>query len=314
MKLNFDDVTRTRWNSIIYNPALTSVRNENCNELFIDILTKNGFGSNQKYPNLHKCYDLIIDFFGIDKSTVIFGFGSDQMLKDLFTVLDYESIQIFDQSWLMANIYNTIFNKKILTNEFIFTKSNFYLKNSIREIGGDVLYVVNPHCPTGLYIRTESLLELSYEFKYIILDETYEHPLKFDKRLLERNNIIIVKSFSKLGGVPGMRIGYCIADKSIIDKMFVIKPLYEMCADAVKYLEFIMNPDGVRIIDEHIAELQKCFNVLKKINGEGFNVQGGNWGTFQDFNKFKGRNHVIDSLPIIRVTLTDVKNSKQLCV
>ena len=52
MKLNYDSVNRTRWNSIIYNPALTSVRNENSNELFINTLTQNGFGGNQKYPNL----------------------------------------------------------------------------------------------------------------------------------------------------------------------------------------------------------------------------------------------------------------------
>jgi histidinol-phosphate/aromatic aminotransferase/cobyric acid decarboxylase-like protein len=146
------------------------------------------------------------------------------------------------------------------------------------------------------------------------VDGTYEHPLKLDKRLLERKNIIIVKSFSKLGGVPGMRVGYCMGDKEIIDKMFVIKPLYEMCADAVKYLEFIMNPSGVEIIDEHIKELQKCYLALKEVNGKGFSIQGGNWATFEDFGKFKGRQHVIDSLPIVRVTLTDSKNAEQLLI
>jgi len=111
-----------------------------------------------------------------------------------------------------------------------------------------------------------------------------------------------------------MRIGYCIANKSIINNMFVIKPLYEMCSQSVKYIEFIFNHAGIEIINQNIKELQRCFNVIKKINGGEFSFQGGNFGVFQDFGKLKGRPHVIDSLPIIRVTLTDVNNHTQLLI
>ena len=309
MNLNFN-INRNRWNNLSYNNDLISISNENSNKIFIDILKQNNFNDIQKYPNLRLCYDLIINFLNINNDTIIFGFGSDQILKDLFMTLDYKSIQIFDYSWAMAEVYNQIFKKNILNNGFIFKDKRFQLKNTPEKIGGDVLYIINPHCPTGFKMDDKEIINLATKFKYIIVDETYDHPLQLNKKLIEIDNIIIVKSFSKLGGVPGMRIGYCVANKSIINKMFVIKPTYELCAQSIKYLQFIINNNN--IINDCIQEFQKCFEILKKINGDGFNIQCGNFGTFQKIKKFNGRNYIIDNIPITRVTLTDSKNSNQL--
>lgn len=300
---------RTRWHSINnYDSSLVSLKNENSNESFINRLTQEKLGGFQKYPDVRRCYEYLVNHLDIDNDMIVLGYGSGQILRDLFMVLDYDSIQIYNNSWEMASVYSNLFNKKILTNDFTFD-GKFHSKENPETIGGDVLYLVNPNCPTGLTFSTDSILDLAKQFKYVIVDEAYENPLVFDKRLLSANNVIVVKTFSKLGGVPGMRIGYCVANREIINRLYAVKTTYEIDSTAVDYLEFITKNNY--LIEENFDELHNCFTILLKNNG-GFGIHCGNFGTFEDFGKLRGKQYVIDSKPFIRVTLTDVMNHRWL--
>lgn len=300
---------RPHWHSKNnYDSSLISLKNENSNESFINRLDQENLGGFQKYPDLFSAYGCLVNHLNIDGNTIILGHGSDQILKDLFMVLDYESIQIYNHSWAMATVYNNMFGKKILTNDFIFN-GNFHSKERPETIGGDILYLVNPHCPTGVTFDVDTIFELSTHFKYVIVDEAYTNPLRFNDELLKAENVIVVRTFSKLGGVPGLRLGYCVANKNIIDKLNVVKSVYEIGSDSVEYLKFITN--NSHLIDEHLEELHNCFRVLSK-NNNGFSIHTANFGTFEDFGRLVGKSYVIDSKPFVRVTLTDMINHRWL--
>lgn len=310
MYVTIDSTTkRTRWHSINnYDESLISLKNENSNESFINRLAQEKFGGFQKYPDVRKCYECLVNHLDIDKDTIVLGYGSGQILKDLFMVLDYDSIQVYNNSWEMASVYNNVFNKKILTNDFIFD-GQFHSKENPETIGGDVLYLVNPNNPTGFTFDVNTILDLATRFKYVIVDEAYGNPLVVDKRLLDADNVIIVKTFSKLGGVPGMRIGYCVAHKEIINKLYAVKTTYEIDSTVVNYLEFMTT--NSHLIEENFNELHNCFTILLKNNG-GFGIHCGNFGTFEDFGKLRGKSYTIDSKSFVRVTLTDVMNHRWL--
>jgi histidinol-phosphate aminotransferase len=301
-------VKRISWKDVNFSTGLTSSKNENSNQVFIDALSSKGLGGLEKYPNIAQCYNQLIHYFQIEPDSIIFGFGADQLLKDLFVVLDYNSIQIFNHSYELATVYNQILNKSVLLNDYIFD-GEFKVKTPIESVGGDILYLVNPHCPTGIELYVEEIEILATKFKYIIIDETYTNPLNIDHRLLKIDNVIVVKSFSKIGGVPGLRFGYCLANKSIIDKLRTIKPLYEMNSISVKYLNYILhNP---QVLDDHLIEMGKTYDILKAING-GFSVSVGNFATFEHFGKLSGKFYSIDGKTFVRTTLTDVDNYKRL--
>ena len=65
----------------------------------------------------------------------------------------------------------------------------------------------------------------------LIVDEAYVDFIESGSSIdliNEQNNIIVMRTFSKAWGLAGIRAGYCIADKSIIDYLFKIKSPYNL--------------------------------------------------------------------------------------
>ena len=91
----------------------------------------------------------------------------------------------------------------------------------------------------------------------------------------------------------------------IIDKLFVIKPSFEMITPSLKYLTYITkNPD---LIVNHIEELRGCFGIIHEING-GYGKFCGSFATFEDNGKLKGKKYTISSKNFVRTTLTNKEN------
>ncbi|MBE0390776.1 histidinol-phosphate aminotransferase [Flavobacterium sp. 7E] len=88
-----------------------------------------------------------------------------------------------------------------------------------------LVYICNPNNPTGTICEREALLEIVTKISQktlVLIDEAY---LEFTKQqsissiVNENKNIIITKTFSKIYGLAGARIGYAIAHKTIIDNL-----------------------------------------------------------------------------------------------
>lgn len=88
-----------------------------------------------------------------------------------------------------------------------------------------LVYICNPNNPTGTICEREALIEFIGKISQntiVLIDEAY---LDFTKQQSLSNivdyhkNIIIAKTFSKMYGLAGARIGYAIADKTLIDNL-----------------------------------------------------------------------------------------------
>jgi histidinol-phosphate aminotransferase len=88
-----------------------------------------------------------------------------------------------------------------------------------------LVYICNPNNPTGTICEREALAEFVTKISQntiVLIDEAY---LEFTKQQSlsnmanENKNVIITKTFSKIYGLAGARIGYAIANKTIIDNL-----------------------------------------------------------------------------------------------
>ena len=88
-----------------------------------------------------------------------------------------------------------------------------------------LVYICNPNNPTGTVCEREELIDFLTKISQntiVLIDEAY---LEFTKQQSISNivnlnkNIIITKTFSKIYGLAGARIGYAIANKTIIDNL-----------------------------------------------------------------------------------------------
>jgi len=91
-----------------------------------------------------------------------------------------------------------------------------------------MVYVVNPNNPTGTIVPHKELLPFckeASEHAYVVVDEAYIEYLGADYAQsvapLIRDNpkILILRTFSKIFGLAGLRIGYAIAHPEMIDRL-----------------------------------------------------------------------------------------------
>ena len=88
---------------------------------------------------------------------------------------------------------------------------------------------MNPNNPTGKYISLRKLI-ISNPRTIFIIDEAYIDFLidKNPERLCDLNNVILLRSLTKIFHLSGARIGYIIADENIISELENHKPSWSV--------------------------------------------------------------------------------------
>jgi len=87
-----------------------------------------------------------------------------------------------------------------------------------------LVYICNPNNPTGTLTRRQDLeafLQKLPQGTYVVIDEAYHHYVEpsaeyasFIDRAIDDPRIIVTRSFSKLFGLAGARVGYAVASPS----------------------------------------------------------------------------------------------------
>ena len=306
--MNFN-INRSTWKHDKHTTDHVSTKNECCDHVLINQHKNKLGGSFDKYPDIKTGYESLAKLCDVDSNRIYVSFGSSHVLKDLITVLDFQTIQLFEPGFELMNVYCELMNKTILLNRFTYTHDQFTHEDII-QTGGDVLYLTNPHCPTCVTYSSEYIAQLSKRFKYIIIDEAYTNPLTISRSLQHIHNVIIVKTFSKIGGVPGLRFGFCHASVAIIDKLMCVKPMYEMSSDVVDYIQ-ICDMDR---FNSSIQRMTDTANLLREQYPSRFVNYDGNFCLMKGHDQFKGKKYTINNHQFTRVTLTDPAGVDQLSI
>ena len=91
-----------------------------------------------------------------------------------------------------------------------------------------LIVVTNPNNPTGTivpYDELVSLVDAAPEQAIVLIDEAYIHFVRDPnyqdavKLALERDNVVVARTFSKIYGLAGMRIGYAVSGQRMMDML-----------------------------------------------------------------------------------------------
>lgn len=92
------------------------------------------------------------------------------------------------------------------------------------ESDSDVLWICNPHNPTGQLWSRESLEPLLARFRFVICDEAFLSLVPDGERqsliplVSEYPNLVVIRSLTKLYGIAGLRLGYAVAQPARLQR------------------------------------------------------------------------------------------------
>jgi len=217
--------------------------------------------------------------FKCDKEKIICGAGSDeviQMLCQLF-LKSKDEVIVPQFSFLMYRIYSKIVGAKV-----VFAREKKF-KVSISEIlkkvtrKTKIVFLANPNNPTGTYLNKFELVQLRRKLRkniLLVVDDAYaEYMRNSDYKsgldlFKNKQNVFILRTFSKIYGLASLRIGWGYGQKKIIDALNIIKPPFNVnevaqkaALESLKDIKFIS-----RSIKHNIIYATKLKKFLDKYN------------------------------------------------
>lgn len=168
------------------------------------------------------CQDLkslIAKRIGIKEDEIFIGAGSTELIYLLVMTLRPKSTLVFLPTFSEYEKASRIANACVLELNL---DSHFSLPAPLAE-EVDILFLCHPNNPTGNFLVREKEEIFSWKSKYYLIDEafidfageeySYIGLFRKDKRVL------ILRTFTKFFPLAGMRIGYLIAERSIVDRL-----------------------------------------------------------------------------------------------
>lgn len=173
-------------------------------------------------------------FYEVIPEQVIVGNGSDELLQLIaLAYLDASDTVItsqctFSEYEFCAKLMAVGINLVPLKD---FTYDLDAIANAITDMT-KLIFISNPNNPTGTYVNHEQLakfMESVPRHVLVVLDEAYaefvrasDYP-KAIKLLTKFPNLIILRTFSKIYGLAGLRIGYGISSEIVIKTLNKVK-------------------------------------------------------------------------------------------
>ena len=219
--------------------------------------------------------------FKLDSNRIILGSGSDQIFELICKSFLKKGDQVIvpKYSFIIYRIYSKMNGAKV-----IYSKENNF-KVSVKEIlkkvskKTKIIFLANPNNPTGTYIKKKDLLFLRKKLRsniLLVVDDAYfEYVKQKDylsalKIFKNYKNVIMTRTFSKIYGLAGLRVGWGYASKEIINALNKVKPPFNVSRPAL-FAASAAIKDSLWLNKEinHVNKWnKKMFNEFKKMNIE----------------------------------------------
>ena len=200
----------------------------------------------KKYPDFRNSslVKTLSKKFGLDPKRIIIGSGSDQIFELICRAFLKKGDEVIvpQHSFIIYRIYSRICGAKV----FFAKENNFKIsiKNIISKVTKKtkIVFLANPNNPTGTIISKKELLQLRKKLRnniLLVVDDAYHEYVK-DKQyssglslFSNSKNVIITRTFSKIYGLAGLRVGWGYGPKKLIEALDLIKPPFNVNSAAL---------------------------------------------------------------------------------
>ncbi|MFH1094171.1 MAG: histidinol-phosphate transaminase [Candidatus Omnitrophota bacterium] len=240
-----------------------------------------------RYPEYDEVIKQIAAHDRICPDNICLSNGSDAAIKYIFDayVSEGDRVLFVNPTFAMYSVYSAMFNAEVVNLEygqdFSFPLEQFQqmLSHKIR-----LAIIVNPNNPTGTAISPKDLL-LTVQIAHknnvlLVVDEAYFYfySKTMIKKIKEFNNLIVLRTFSKLCSLAALRIGYAAACPDIINYLKKVRPTFDVNSVAVLFAQQLFS--SPKIIEGMIVATDEGKEYLinqLRVAGIGYKNSVGNF-------------------------------------
>jgi histidinol-phosphate aminotransferase len=172
--------------------------------------------------------------WSVEEENILLGAGSSEIIglalasmnqsKKYFLVAD-PAYSVW-QSQAKAMGYNS--TKVVLDKDRKYDLQK--IESEAKKLSTSFIYICNPNNPTGTFVNPAAIKKMTESVSsnpLIFIDEAYTEYADLPSLAafaLTRPNIIVAKTFSKVYGLAGARVGYAIAHPDTIKRLASLQP------------------------------------------------------------------------------------------
>lgn len=229
-----------------------------------------------RYPDTdsNALRDKIAKLYHLSKDNVICGVGSDQLIEYIVKLFiePGDCILVPNPSFSMYGLSNALNHGKTYTYELEedFSYSVDKIIELYKEKQPKIVFICSPNNPTGSTIAKDSIEQILKEVKCpVVIDEAYTEFVteSMVDKIKDYNNLIVLRTFSKAFGLAGLRVGYGLASKEMIEAINICKSPYNLSSFSQAFAGFILDdaPYYRRLANDINQNRDALFNDLKEI-------------------------------------------------
>jgi histidinol-phosphate aminotransferase len=251
--------------------------NETRNFLFPEGFVLNTFEFH-RYPD-HSAKALreaLSQYVGIDANSILEGNGSSELIELMIKtyVEKDELIMSFEPTFSMYRVYSNIYGAKFLgfplNNDYTLDVDAFIKAVQVNQ--PKLIFLCTPNNPTGGQLKKEEIIQIIRSTKaLIVIDEAYmefaDATESMTQEVLDYQNVIVLRTFSKAFGLASIRLGYMIANETIVSTINRVKSPYHLNQvtqtigiEALRNIKIVLNE--VKDIIERRETLMKRLSSL----------------------------------------------------
>ena len=234
-----------------------------------------------RYPDAYttRLREAISIQYDVSDEQVIVGNGGDEIITMISETFLEEGDEIivptpsFSEYEFGGNLMGAKVMKIPLNSDFEYDLD--LISGAITE-KTKLLYLCSPNNPTGTYIKKAELdtfLQNLPRRIIVVFDGAYSHYATTDdysdgvEFLKQGKQIIVIQTFSKIFGLAGLRVGFGISSKEIVNSIhkvrepFNVNTLAQIAAEAA--IKDVQHVEASRALNEAgKTQLYKAFNVM----------------------------------------------------
>lgn len=234
----------------------------------------------QEYPDILACklHKAVSDMLNVPKEYLLFGNGASELFMGIVHALRPKKILL-----PIPSFYGYEYVAKAEECEIVYfplkEEKDFLPDEDLwhaltEEI--DILFLANPNNPTGQLMSRDylqCLLKMCSEKNiYVVMDECFiefcEGNVSMLSRIEEYRNLILVRAFTKIYSIPGVRLGYLVcSNELVLAKIRRQLPEWNIsvlaqaagvaCVGNSSYIE-----DSIKLVNRERTYLEKGFKEL----------------------------------------------------